>query len=81
MKNKPDPSLLGGSYLFKEIKKRTPKSRETIPLRAGDATIVSYNVEGGGAANCSAHFGCFMLTIGTVCLCITAFNKFSIFCI
>jgi hypothetical protein len=32
MKNKPDPSLLGGSYLFREIKKRTPKSRETIPL-------------------------------------------------
>jgi hypothetical protein len=32
MKNKPDPALLGGSYLFKEIKKRTPKSRETIPL-------------------------------------------------
>jgi hypothetical protein len=33
MKNKPDPALLGGSYLFKEIKKRTPKSRETIPLK------------------------------------------------
>jgi hypothetical protein len=35
IKNKPDPALLGGSYLFKEIKKRTPKSRETIPLRIG----------------------------------------------
>jgi hypothetical protein len=33
MKNKPDPALLGGSYIFKEIKKRTPKSRETIPLK------------------------------------------------
>jgi hypothetical protein len=33
MKNKPDPALLGGSYLFKEIKKRTPKSRETIPFK------------------------------------------------
>jgi hypothetical protein len=32
MKNKPYPALLGGSYLFDEIKKRTPKSRETIPL-------------------------------------------------
>jgi hypothetical protein len=30
MKNKPDPAHSGGSYLFKEIKKRTPKSRETI---------------------------------------------------
>jgi hypothetical protein len=33
MKNKPYPALLGGSYLFNEIKKRTTKSRETIPLR------------------------------------------------
>jgi hypothetical protein len=33
MKNKPDPALLGGSYLFNEIIKRTLKSRETIPLR------------------------------------------------
>jgi hypothetical protein len=32
MKNKPDSAQLGGSYLFNEIKKRTPKSRETIPL-------------------------------------------------
>jgi hypothetical protein len=32
IKNKPDPALLGGSYLFHEIKKRTLKSRETIPL-------------------------------------------------
>jgi hypothetical protein len=32
MKNKPYPALLGGSHLFNEIKKRTPKSRETIPL-------------------------------------------------
>jgi hypothetical protein len=32
MKNKPDPALLGGSYLFNEVKKRTPISRETIPL-------------------------------------------------
>jgi hypothetical protein len=32
MKNKPDPALLGGSYLFNEIKKTTLKSRETIPL-------------------------------------------------
>jgi hypothetical protein len=34
MKNKPYPALLGGSFLFNEIKKRTPKSRETIPLNA-----------------------------------------------
>jgi hypothetical protein len=33
MKNKPDPALVGGSYLFNEIKKRTIKSRETIPLK------------------------------------------------
>jgi hypothetical protein len=33
MKNKPDPALLRGSYLFNEIKKWTLKSRETIPLR------------------------------------------------
>jgi hypothetical protein len=32
MKNKPYPALLGGSYIFNEIKKRTPKSLETIPL-------------------------------------------------
>jgi hypothetical protein len=32
IKNKPDPDLSGGSYLFSEIKKRTQKSRETIPL-------------------------------------------------
>jgi hypothetical protein len=32
MKNKPDPDLSGGSYLFNAIKNRTPKSRETIPL-------------------------------------------------
>jgi hypothetical protein len=32
MKNKPDPALSGCSYLFNEIKKRTPKSRETFPL-------------------------------------------------
>jgi hypothetical protein len=31
-KNKPDPALVGGSYLFNEMKKSTPKSRETIPL-------------------------------------------------
>jgi hypothetical protein len=33
MKNKPYPPLLGGLHLFNEIKKRTPKYRETIPLR------------------------------------------------
>jgi hypothetical protein len=33
MKNKPYPALLGGSYLFNEIKKWTPKSRETILLK------------------------------------------------
>jgi hypothetical protein len=32
MKNKPEPALLGGSYLFNKIKKRTLKSCETIPL-------------------------------------------------
>jgi hypothetical protein len=32
MKNKPDPVLLRGSHLFNEIKKRTLKSRDTIPL-------------------------------------------------
>jgi hypothetical protein len=35
IKNIPDPDLSGGSYLFNEIKKRTPKSRETIPLVRG----------------------------------------------
>jgi hypothetical protein len=33
MKNKPDPAQLGGSNLFNEIKKRTLKFRETIPLK------------------------------------------------
>jgi hypothetical protein len=32
MKNKSDPDLSGGSYLFNEIKKGTQKSRETIHL-------------------------------------------------
>jgi hypothetical protein len=32
MKNKPDPALLRTSYLSNKIKKRTLKSRETIPL-------------------------------------------------
>jgi hypothetical protein len=32
MKNKLYPALLGGSYLFNEIKKRTTKYPETIPL-------------------------------------------------
>jgi hypothetical protein len=32
MKNKPDPALLQPSNLSNEIKKRVPKSRETIPL-------------------------------------------------
>jgi hypothetical protein len=35
MKNKPDPAPPGGSDLFNEIKKWTPKSRETIPLNIG----------------------------------------------
>jgi hypothetical protein len=39
MKNKPYPALLGGSYLFNEIKKRTQKSRETIPLRDNSTTV------------------------------------------
>jgi hypothetical protein len=33
MKNKPAPALLRPSKLSNEIKKRVPKSRETIPLR------------------------------------------------
>jgi hypothetical protein len=33
MKTKPDPALLRPSNLSNEIKKRVPKSRETIPLR------------------------------------------------
>jgi hypothetical protein len=32
MKNKPDPAILRPSNLSNEIKKRVPKSRETIPL-------------------------------------------------
>jgi hypothetical protein len=32
MNNKPDPTLLRPSNLSNEIKKRVPKSRETIPL-------------------------------------------------
>jgi hypothetical protein len=45
MKNKPYPALLGGSYLFNEIKKRTPKSRETIPLTLlSEVVIESDNV-------------------------------------
>jgi hypothetical protein len=39
MKNKPYPALLGGSYLFNEIKKRTPKSRETTPLSPQNSTV------------------------------------------
>jgi hypothetical protein len=33
MKNKPYPALLRPSNLSNEIKKRVPKSRETIPLK------------------------------------------------
>jgi hypothetical protein len=33
MKNKPAPALLRPSNLSNEIKKRVPKSRETIPLK------------------------------------------------
>jgi hypothetical protein len=40
MKNKPDPALSGGSYLFNAIKKRTPKSRETIPLKMAYKTYL-----------------------------------------
>jgi hypothetical protein len=32
MKNKPDLALSRSSYLFNEIKNRTPKSREIIPV-------------------------------------------------
>jgi hypothetical protein len=34
MKNKPYPALLRPSNLSNEIKKRVPKSRETIPLNS-----------------------------------------------
>jgi hypothetical protein len=43
MKNKPDPALLGGSYLYNEIKKRIPKSRETIPLK--QAMLFEWSVQ------------------------------------
>jgi hypothetical protein len=33
IKNKPNPALLGTSYLSNKIKKMTLKSRETIPLK------------------------------------------------
>jgi hypothetical protein len=36
MKNKPAPALLQPSKLSNEIKKRVPKSRETIPLNCID---------------------------------------------
>jgi hypothetical protein len=39
MKNKPDPGLLRPSNLSNEIKKRVPKSRETIPLKNGTALL------------------------------------------
>jgi hypothetical protein len=39
MKNKLDPALLGGSYLFNEIKKRAQKSRETIPLSTNPINV------------------------------------------
>jgi hypothetical protein len=32
MKNKFDPALSGGSYIFNAIKKKAPKSCDTIPL-------------------------------------------------
>jgi hypothetical protein len=34
MKNKPDPALLQPLNISNEIKKRVPKSRETIPLNS-----------------------------------------------
>jgi hypothetical protein len=40
MKNKPAPALLRPSNLSNEIKKRVPKSRETIPLKSA---VVSFN--------------------------------------
>jgi hypothetical protein len=43
MKNKPDPALLRPSNLSNEIKKRVPKSRETIPLRQFKALKQHFN--------------------------------------
>jgi hypothetical protein len=44
MKNKPDPALSGGSYLFNEIKKRTLNSHETIPLIQGLRVLSTYRL-------------------------------------
>jgi hypothetical protein len=40
MKNKPDPALLKPLNLSNEIKKRVPKSRETIPLNHSSPLVV-----------------------------------------
>jgi hypothetical protein len=43
MKNKPYPALLRPSNLSNEIKKRVPKSRETIPLIPRDWCAVHFS--------------------------------------
>jgi hypothetical protein len=43
MKNKPDLALSGGSYLFIEIKKRTPKSHQTISIEVKRVEISKIN--------------------------------------
>jgi hypothetical protein len=43
MKNKPCPALLRPSNLYNEIKKRVPKSRETIPLKRFETLSILKN--------------------------------------
>jgi hypothetical protein len=45
MKNKPDPALFRPSNLSNEIKKRAPKSRETVPLNTVQPKLVKQFVQ------------------------------------
>jgi hypothetical protein len=58
MKNKPYPALLGGSYLFNEIKKRTPKFHETIPFinSADFLSLLQKNAFANSLNNNRSHF-------------------------
>jgi hypothetical protein len=47
-KNKPDPALVQTSYPSYEIKKRIPKSRETIPLEQTEIIRNIFGYDNGG---------------------------------
>jgi hypothetical protein len=61
MKNKPDPALSEGSDLFNEIKKRTPKSWESIPLMPTWFVVIALPPPPHFAFSVYRRVGCFFL--------------------